>query len=332
MAERKRAAVIGAGLAGAAAARALRAAGVEPVLFDKGRGPGGRLSTRRVETPGGEAAFDHGAQFVTAQTPAFQSFVDEAEAAGAAALWRGRLVSVDRYANAEPLRPRPRYVGAPAMNALVRHALAPFEPRFARRAAKLKGRAGAWTVHFEDGESEGPFDRVALTLPPEQLIDFLARSEGDFPGVISEARAVEITPCWTVMALVEAPFDPGFDGAQVYGGGIRWMARMASRPGRGPAEALVIQASPDWSAGLLEEAPETVARMLCEEALVRFAMPVPVWSGAHRWRYAQVKTPAGSPAILDETGTVGAAGDWRLGRRAEHAWTSGAALGAALAG
>lgn len=325
-----RAAVIGAGLAGAAAAGALRGAGLEPVVFDKGRGPGGRLSARRVETPLGETVFDHGAQFVTVQDERFGAYVKSAAAAGAAALWRGRLVSIDRYANVEPLRDKSRWVGAPAMNALVRHGLEGMDVRFGRRVRKLKGAAGAWTLVFEDGEREGPFERVALTLPPEQLIDLLARSDGDFPDIIAAAHTAEITPCWTVMALLEARFDPGFDGAQIYGGGIRWMARMASRPGRGEAEAIILQASPDWSQGLLEESPETVSRMLCEEAFVRFDMPTPVWSAAHRWRYAQVKTAAGSPAILDETGTVGAGGDWRLGGRAEFGWLSGDALGAAL--
>ncbi|MGJ3230959.1 MAG: NAD(P)/FAD-dependent oxidoreductase [Oceanicaulis sp.] len=326
-----RAAVIGAGLAGAAAARALKAAGVEPVLFDKGRGPGGRLSTRRAETPLGEVRVDHGAQFVTAQSESFERFLRQAAREGAAALWTGRLVSVDRYANVEPMRKKARYVGAPGMNALVRAGLAGFEPQFSRRVLKLAGGAGAWTVVFEDGSREGPFERIALTLPPEQLIDCLARSQGDFPDIITAAHQVEITPCWTVMALLETPFDPGFDGAQIYGGGIRWMARMASRPGRDSAEAVVIQASPDWSAGFMEEDPGAVARMLCEEAFVRFNMPEPVWSAAHRWRYALVKTAAGSPFILDETGTVGAGGDWRLGGRAEYAWLSGEALGAALA-
>lgn len=326
-----RAAVIGAGLAGAAAARRLRAGGAEPVLFDKGRGPGGRMSTKRADTPLGEVRFDHGAQFVTAQTPSFETFLEDAARDGCAALWTGRLVSIDRYANLEPLREKQRWVGAPAMNTLVRAALEGLEPQFGRRARKLKGRPGAWTVVFEDGETDGPFERIALTLPPEQLIEFLALSDGDFPEIITAAHNVEITPCWTVMALLDAAFDPGFDGAQIYGGGIRWMTRMASRPGRGDKEAIVIQASPDWSAGLLEEDPDTVARMLCEEAFVRFNMPAPVYSAAHRWRFAQVKTAAGSAMILDETGTVGAGGDWRLGGRAEHAWTSGEALGEGLA-
>jgi predicted NAD/FAD-dependent oxidoreductase len=59
-------AIIGAGMAGLACADALKEAGHNVALFDKGRGPGGRMSTRRMETPLGEVAFDHGAQYFTA--------------------------------------------------------------------------------------------------------------------------------------------------------------------------------------------------------------------------------------------------------------------------
>jgi predicted NAD/FAD-dependent oxidoreductase len=57
-----RVAVIGAGFAGLACARRLVQAGVQPVLFDKERGIGGRVSTRRAD----ELQFDHFAQYVTA--------------------------------------------------------------------------------------------------------------------------------------------------------------------------------------------------------------------------------------------------------------------------
>jgi len=325
-----KAAVIGAGLAGAAAARELSTGGVDVVLFDKGRGPGGRLSSRRAETPAGALRFDHGAQFVTARTASFHAFLSGAVEAGAAQLWDARLVSIDRGGNAHPLRQAERFVGAPGMNAIVKHAQAGLDVQLQRRAVKMKGGPGAWTIHFEDGATEGPFHRVCLTLPPEQLIDFLARSDGDFADTIAEANRAVVEPCWTVMAVLDAPFDPEFDGAKIYGGAIRWMARMGSRPGGGGAEAVVIQASPDWSAAFLEGEPDFVARQLCEEAYVRFAMPKPVWSSAHRWRYAMVTEPAGTPCAVAEGGTVGVAGDWRLGGKAEAAWTSGEALGRAL--
>lgn len=325
-----RAAIIGAGLAGAAAARVLAKAGVQTVLFDKGRGPGGRLSTRHVETPLGEARLDHGAQFVTAETESFRGFLQSAERANAAAVWQARLVSIDRGANIAPLPDKPRWVGTPGMNALVKFALDGRAVQFGRRAQRLRGEPGAWTVVFEDGSEDGPFDRIGLTLPPEQLIDFLARSDGDFAEIIAEARGSQIAPCWTAMAVLDAPFEAGFDGAKLLGGAVRWMARMGSRPGRTGPEAWVLQASPDWSDAFLESDADTVARQLTEEAFVRVGLPEPVWSGAHRWRFAMVVTAPGTAAGLDETGTVGGGGDWRLGGKAESAWTSGEALGGAL--
>ncbi|MFM8940069.1 MAG: FAD-dependent oxidoreductase, partial [Phenylobacterium sp.] len=60
-----RIAIIGAGLSGLACARSLHREGRKVQLFDKARGPGGRMSTRRVETPLGTIGFDHGAQYFT---------------------------------------------------------------------------------------------------------------------------------------------------------------------------------------------------------------------------------------------------------------------------
>ena len=61
--------IIGAGMAGLSCAAALGSVGHAVTLIDKARGPGGRMSTRRVDTPLGQAAFDHGAQYFTARDP-----------------------------------------------------------------------------------------------------------------------------------------------------------------------------------------------------------------------------------------------------------------------
>jgi hypothetical protein len=64
-------AIIGAGLAGLTLARFLTGTGFPVKVFDKGRGPAGRMSTRRQA--GG--SFDHGAQYFTARDPGFQRMV-----------------------------------------------------------------------------------------------------------------------------------------------------------------------------------------------------------------------------------------------------------------
>ncbi|MEO0815401.1 MAG: FAD-dependent oxidoreductase, partial [Myxococcota bacterium] len=60
-----RVAIVGAGMAGMSCARTLADHGVPVTVFDKGRGPGGRMSTRRAEPH----VFDHGAQYFVARDP-----------------------------------------------------------------------------------------------------------------------------------------------------------------------------------------------------------------------------------------------------------------------
>ncbi|MEO1365640.1 MAG: NAD(P)-binding protein, partial [Acidobacteriota bacterium] len=111
---RKRIAVIGAGLAGLVAGRVLQDAGHAVRLFDKGRRPGGRLSTRDVRED--VLAFDHGAQYFTARHPGFRRAVDSWVEEGSVAPWRGRIVELDRGETRRRADTDERFVGVPGMN------------------------------------------------------------------------------------------------------------------------------------------------------------------------------------------------------------------------
>ncbi len=69
-------------MAGLACAQALVRSGAEVALFDKSRGVGGRMASRRVMTALGEVSFDHGAQYMTARDPGFRLQVDAWREAG----------------------------------------------------------------------------------------------------------------------------------------------------------------------------------------------------------------------------------------------------------
>ena len=73
-----RVAVVGGGLSGALCGLGLKAHGVLPVVFDAGRGPGGRLSSG-------------GAQFFFAESSRFRRVVEGLRAAGLAERWQGRF-------------------------------------------------------------------------------------------------------------------------------------------------------------------------------------------------------------------------------------------------
>ena len=320
-------AIIGAGLSGATAGQKLVAAGHTVRLFDKGRGPGGRMSTRRVETPLGQVRFDHGAQFFTARSPDFIQQVAAWTEGGACAHWTGDLVKIDAGGLSQPLGGDTRYVGVGGMSSVVKTALAGLDVRFGAQVTAIEGAAKAWFLRFSDGTLQGPFDLVLVAVPAEQTGALIGPW---VPELATEADLVHSAPCWAAMAVFDRPVQTGFDGARLETGPISWMARENSKPGREGPEAWVLHGSPQWSHEHLELAPDEIAQKLLEAFATHADLPEPIALSAHRWRYAQIETPVGSAYGLDRDLGLGVCGDWRLGPRIEFAYRSGAALAEAV--
>ena len=110
-------AVIGAGLSGLMCARLLTQAGNRVRVFDKARGPGGRMATRRR----GDLRFDHGAQYFTARDPRFRRLIDQWRADKLVARWPGTVAEVrDGHIEIKDDSTE-RWVGVPSMSVICRH-------------------------------------------------------------------------------------------------------------------------------------------------------------------------------------------------------------------
>lgn len=131
-------AVIGAGLAGAVCAWALQQSGHRVQVFDKARGPGGRLATRRLEWTRedgtiGRARLDHGALAFTAVTEAFEAFLRQMEGLGLVTPWAPALAPDSLPLEAQgPLR-----VVTPDMPALCRHLVADMDTQWSVQVDRL---------------------------------------------------------------------------------------------------------------------------------------------------------------------------------------------------
>jgi renalase len=299
-------AIIGAGMAGLTCADRLADAGHLVTLFEKSRGTGGRMATRRIETAAGQVSFDHGCQYFTALTPAFEKQVEDWSRLGLAARW--------------PEAGEKAWVGVPGMNAILRHAASRHDVVLECHVRMLSRRDNGWYI-LADGRNDGPFEAAIVATPAEQAAPILSLHDFDMARV---AASVSSSPCWTLMLAFAAPLEraPVFHGGEAIG----WAARNNSKPGRAQPECWVVQATPEWSALHLELGPDEVEAALLEE-FAKLCGPLPpvIAKSMHRWRYAHA---AGADrSMLWNSGLrLGACGDWLSGHRVECAWTSGAAL------
>ncbi len=322
-----RVAVLGAGLAGLMAARTLQDHGLQVNVFEKSRGLGGRMATRRVD-PG--MGFDHGAQYFTVRDPHFARSVAAWERQGLVAEWLGTIVRVDAPAavgDAPRVTPGQggtrRFVGTPGMTSIARHLARDLAIRLETRIVAAHRDTAGWSLVDDQARTHGPFDYLVSTIPAPQAFELLR----DHP-LAANASRTPMTPCWTVMAAFTEPVAVEWDGAFVHGSPLGWVARNSSKPGRvAQPESWVVQAGPEWSNAQRDrEKTQVVAEMLAEFARITGgALPTTVHVDAHRWLYAASPTAGEEQAIFDRDTGLALGGDWLAGGRVEGAFRSGVA-------
>jgi predicted NAD/FAD-dependent oxidoreductase len=295
--------------------------GVRVKVFDKARGAGGRMSTRRAEA----WQFDHGAQYFTVRDPLFARQVESWRRDGLVARWPGTIAVLDSGNMVIKGDETERNVGVPGMNAVCRHLAADLDTTFQTRIAALERVGEQWRVTTDQGADLGLFDAVVVSAPPPQTAALLEEAA---PDLAARAAGVEMSPCWAVMAVFPRPLDLGFDGAFVHNSPLSWVVRNGSKPGRPDGEAWVLHASPQWSRENLElDRTEAAPRLLdaFAEAAGGIEMP-PVHLDAHRWRFALPPEPLSEPCLFDADLRLAACGDWCGGPRVEGAFLSGYAV------
>ena len=328
-------AVIGAGMAGAACALALTQAGHAVQVFDKSRGPGGRLATRRLEWVDrqGQACttrLDHGAVGFAARSEAFQAFIDEALRAGWLASWSPVLAE-----GSLPLEDgAPLQVPLPDMPELCRRLLGRGAVTWSYAVEGVHKSPLGWQVSSAGKRHGTLFDAVVLALPPAQAAPLLSPYRRDWAR---RASVSPMQPCWTLMGVASEPAGSGWDVLRPPTGPLAWVTRNDARPGRvrvaGQAH-WVVHARSGWSRRHLEQTPEWVLQQMRSALAECLGQPVDWFHCVvHRWRYALPQAQLGAPAEpcwWDAGLGLGACGDFLGGAGVEGAWLSAQALASAL--
>ena len=313
-----RIAVIGAGICGASVAHQLRQYRATVSVFEKSRGSGGRMATRRLEN---DLSIDLGAPFFTAHDQQFLEQVILWEQQGYVAKWEGNLF---QYSNGQ-LQPstdrQPRWVGTPRMSSLPRALLSGTNTHYQTLITTAHRDGNQWWLHDDHQQKFGPFTHLVITVPANQALELLH----DTPDLSAQVEKARFSAAWVIGLLFEQPLDTAIDGCFVEGGPLRWITRDSSKPERATAsDRWVIQASAEWSQSYLEQSPKWVIETLTGHFADLLKCPIPAahQALAHRWRYANASQSIPSYTLSDAEMGLYVCGDWCMGGRVEGAWLS----------
>ncbi|WP_236944421.1 NAD(P)/FAD-dependent oxidoreductase [Kushneria marisflavi] len=319
-------------MAGLSAARALQQAGRNVQIFDKGRRPGGRMSSRHND----HGLFDLGAQYFTVRDPEFAQFITAFEQQGSVARWPGIMArQIDGQWQAQPPE-HPRYSGMPSMAALTDALSEPMKVHQQVRITSMTRTGSTWTLEDQKEQQWSGFDHVIVAIPAPQAALLLK-------GISTSLRPqTNMSPCWSTWVRFRGALDmpsgiENWHGALLESSPVlRWAGRNQTRPGQHEGERLTLLANDDWSDKHLEDAADQVADRMIKAFQDCYPAPLPAIDacGAHRWRYAQpCQTPENTPGYLIEKPTqLSLCGDWCIDGRVEAAWLSGSRLAQALCG
>ena len=344
-------AIIGAGITGLVLALELQRQGdCQVTVFEKSRGLGGRLSTRRADSH----SFDHGAPFFTARSPAFKQFLSPYIADGTIADWQPRVLTL--APGVQPSgRPwfEPHYVGVPQMNSLCKVLAQDLVVHTGVTVTGITGQPGRWLLQTElperflgTEERFGPFHWVVTAVPAAQAGQLLPSLVT--PDVLAQ---VAFEPCFSLQLpysavgqLAAGKRHDGrlpFDAAVVQHSPLAWLGFNQHKPGRGPAGSLVAQSTGEWALQHLATPLPEVQQLLLT-ALVQLMGPQALAGldaeavSLHRWRYARAIKPLRQACLADAAAGLGACGDWCSsgdveGRGVEGGYRSGVAMATLMA-
>ncbi|WP_404415432.1 NAD(P)/FAD-dependent oxidoreductase [Marinospirillum sp.] len=308
-------AIIGAGLAGLTCARELTQAGRRVTVFEKARGPGGRLSSRRQLN----STFDLGAQALTAQHSDFAKQLRVWETEGCLQPWKGAGTL-------------PSWVGSPRMSALTRHYSKGLNLVTATCISHLQATEDQqWSLVDTTGKIWGPFTQVVLATPANQALPLIDQASGSLKRQLSQVKE---DPVWVAYFALQSTSLPTANCLQPASSYLRRATLLNSKPGQeSELQRWVVEATPRWSQEHLDLPKGEAARRLFNIWANDMATELPSHPqllDAHRWLYGSVSTHLQQGFLEDAEQQLFVCGDFCRGSTAEAAWQSGHELAQAL--
>lgn len=310
-------AIIGAGIAGCAAARQLLANGRRIVVYDRGRQAGGRASSNR-------AGFDYGVPAFEADSPVFLERVHQWQPR--AKRWVADQKTVDDLPDVEGPN---QWIASESFAGVIAAELGKVDCQHDTIIESIDYQDGHWSLTDAQGDSVGHAHRVLLAMPVEQARRLLAAHTQQAMLPIDRPTKPMSVPQWVAMLEFEEPVSTSTDFIVFDEHPVLAAAWSEARKPGGSGAKWIIHSSPVWAQIRLNTERQSIAEQMF--AAFRQAVgscPLIMSHRAHRWTFSRVREPLGSLGkgpLTNQQPPITLCGDWSLNGSIQGAWLSGRA-------
>lgn len=338
----KKIAIVGAGITGLMVGRNLSELQADKCvdIFEKSRGVGGRMATRRH----GTCMFDHGAPFFTARNKTFQRWLSPLITEQVITEWQPKLITLSPGKKSFKRQWfEPHYVGVGGNNRLAKYIAGGQNIVLNSKIRSCNKIGKYWFLTDENNNQFGPYDWLITAMPAAQVVA-LFEACVNTPQLPSFIRETQMTSCFSLMLVYEHALPVNWQWARVNDSCIDSITLEYAKPQTANGFAVVIKSTEAWAEKYRHaELPWVQAHLLREFNMLLAAaglMPKVLYSDCHRWLYSQkchrheaeeaegvtdAKAPP-SGFYSDDVQSISCCGDWLLRGGIESAFLSANAL------
>ncbi len=343
-------AIVGAGIAGITCARELQAAGYQGIgIFEKSRGVGGRLTTRRMF----DTCVDRGTCYISPQGEEFRKLFDRLIAANIVTPWTDTVHTLTPAGRMLPNSDiYPRYVAPGGMNQIAKYLAADLNLSFGQRAISIQPQGNMWRLQLDGNEpAEILAYTVILAIPAPQAVDLLTPVANLLPiKFFNDLKSIEFYPSIALAAgytpLQLAEWEAAYPQVKSVTCSddpiLAWLGLDSSKRRQPAPPVFVLQSTAEFAAKYPHPQDTALASVLMLERASERLFPWFQhfqWQEPHLWRYAIPKLPRPLSSELrstdlylsiDTPAPLFCMGDWCRGRKVEDAFLSGLAVARVL--
>ena len=308
--------VIGSGISGATIANLLNKK-FQVNLYDKGRGPGGRASFKRVK---GQIGFDHGTQYFSPKTIEFKKFANRLIKIKILKKWSGNHIFLN--SKKKENKKHIKIIGKKGNNDICKFLLKKVKCFYQSEVKKIYYKNKLWFLLFTDGKIR-TYKRVILTCPFPQL----KKLSEKFINNTFIKRKLKMDANITVMIAIKknkkSPSSFLFDDPVLgWAGNENTKKRFKSK-----YDLWTLQSTFKWANKNIDKNKKNLkknSKILIDKffKLTKIKKTKVIYSINHGWKYSSNSKPLKIRSYWDPQKKIGVCADWFIGPRLESGWIS----------